>query len=103
MKSKAEIIDALKRCKEEQCHCNGCSYYPSDYCDGSYYCVEALFDDILAILIKSDFEVMKEILGRSRLYAKVRVDHYNQHDWSIISLDGYDGVDIEFDEEGNIL
>ena len=97
MKSKVEIIDALKRCKEEQCHCDGCPYFPEDSC------VDSLFDDVISLLNKSDFEVIKEILDRSKLSAEGRVDYYNQHDWSIISLDGYEEVDLEFDSEGNIL
>ena len=96
MKSKVEIIDALKRCKEEQCHCDGCPYFPEDSC------VDSLFDDVISLLNKSDFEVVEEVLQRSK-----------KHDWlgtgisgegyTLELLDVFGAPIINFDGEGNIL
>lgn len=87
-------------------------YYLSHYAnsDGGDWSARAQFAMACRIGIeairksqRSDYEVIKEILDRSKLSAEGRIDYYNQHDWSIISLDGYEEVDLEFDSEGNIL
>lgn len=100
MKSKAEIIDALKRCKEEQCRCDGCSYYPEDSCDDS------LFSDVISLLNKSDFEVLSEIISRTK-----RFDfecHEGPRGLMLIRLQNPAArdclpVNIRFDKRGNIL
>lgn len=98
MKSKVEIIDALKRCKEEQCHCDGCPYFPEDSC------VDSLFDDVISLLNKSDFEVMKEILKRSEEYHNEYSYEIQGNDYPTIILHrGTQMLWVDFDNKGSIL
>ena len=96
MKSKAEIIDALKRCKEEQCHCGGCPYFPEDSC------VDLLFDDVISLLNKSDFEVVEEVLTRSKEQDWNGAGFYGEY-YELERLDSMEVPPIRFDGEGNIL
>lgn len=94
MKSKAEMADAL------QIHmlapdCKGCAYL-HDVANGSFECYKEMMDDIITLLNKSDFEVMKEILKRSK---EAGYYHYT-------AMSGRECLEIpflRFDEEGNIL
>lgn len=100
MKSKAEIIDALQICMLTP-DCKGCAYHP-DVVDESCNCNREMIEDIINILSKSDFEVVEEVLQRSK-----------KHDWlgtgisgegyTLELLDVFDAPTINFDGEGNIL
>lgn len=90
MKSEVEITDALNRCKIEHCKCGECPYNDIRNCSGE------LMKDVLTLLNKSDFEVMKEILKRSK---EAGYYHYT-------AMSGRECLEIpflRFDEEGNIL
>ena len=91
MKSKAEIIDALKRCRMKEWTCDQCKYYPL-----GDHCWDALHSDLLEYLSKSDFEAMKEILKRSK---EAGYHHYT----AISGIECLEIPFLRFDEEGNIL
>lgn len=100
MKSKAEIIDAINRCGQFENHCDGCPY--GDF--GDRICIDLMFDDIISIINKSDFEIMKEILGRA---TQVKADSYvpvsGEGNVIEVSSSKDEVAWIWFDEEGNIL
>lgn len=99
MKSKAEIIEALK------CHmggdCSECSYR-----EGWHTCnptpERGLFADILALLNKSDFEVVEEVLTRSKNQDWFGTG-YQGGGYELERLDNVETPPIMFDGEGNIL
>ena len=101
MKSKAEIVEALK------CHmsgdCSECSYR-----EGWHTCnptpERGLFADILAFLNKSDFEVMKEILERSEEYHNDYSYEIQGNDYPTIILHrDTQMLWVDFDNKGDIL
>lgn len=103
MKSKAEIVEALKYHMSGDC--SECSYR-----EGWHTCnltpERGLFADILALLNKSDFEVLSEIISRTK-----RFDfecHEGPKGLMLIKLQNPAArdclpVNIRFDKEGNIL
>ena len=101
MKSKAEVIDALKRCRMKEWTCDQCKYYPL-----GDHCWDALHSDILEYLSKSDFEVLSEIISRTK-----RFDfecHEGPKGLMLIKLQNPAArdclpVNIRFDKEGNII
>lgn len=102
MKSKAEIIDALERCRSRDMEkCFGCKYKA----DGNE-CWHWLFTDLLELLNKSDFEVLSEIISRTK-----RFDfecHEGPKGLMLIKLQNPAArdclpVNIRFDKEGNII
>lgn len=100
MKSKPEVIDALKRCKMREWSCDECSYFPL-----GDHCWDALHSDILELLNKSDFEVMEEIFSKSnKTLCGVYTAANGHHVLEIHPRldDDYRAV-IRFDEEDNIL
>lgn len=100
MKSKAEIIDAINRCGQFENHCDGCPY--GDF--GDEICIDLLFDDIISIFNKSDFEITKEILGRA---TQVKADNYvpvsGEGNVIEVSSSKDEVAWIWFDKDGNIL
>ena len=95
MKSKAEILDIIYHCINRG-QCPDCPLFSDEDC------TIHIFSALNTLLNKSDFEVMKEILDRSKLNAIGDVGYYNEFGHNIIGISGI-GVDIEFDSEGNIL
>lgn len=94
MKSKAEMADSLQICMLAP-DCKGCKYCPV-VADESCKCRKEMIDDIISILNKSDFEVMKEILKHSK---EAGYHHYT-------AMSGRECLEIpflRFDSEGNIL
>ena len=102
MKSKAEIIDALKQCNDIQYHCIECPY---DRNNSRAECVDELFNDIITLLSKSDFEVMEEIFCKSNKTFCGEYTAANGHHVLEIHprLDDDYRTLIRFDEEGNIV
>ena len=98
MYTKEQVIKGLQCCilrnPDDKPRCNDCPF------DGN--CVNRLKMAALEFLIKSDFEVVEEVLQRSK-----------KHDWhgtgvsgegyTLELLDVFDAPTIDFDGEGNIL
>lgn len=100
MRSIAEIVDAFKRCNSFENRCKGCTYekYTNEEC------IHKLFNDIILILDKSDFEVMKEILERSEEYHNDYSYEIQGNDYPTIILHrGTQMLWVDFDDKGNIL
>ena len=103
MKSKAEIADALKKCNDFVNHCSECPYNNNN---SSEECIGELLNDIIILLRKSDFEVLSEIISRTK-----RFDfecHEGPKGLMLIKLQNPAArdclpVNIRFDKEGNIL
>lgn len=93
MKSKSEIIDALNKCRVEQCLCDKCSY------DGLINCSGKLMEDVLALLNKSDFEVISEIMSRSK---NTCMDNHSDIQGDLV-IKAHLDLCFNFDVGGNIL
>lgn len=65
MKSKAEIVDAIKKCNDFVNHCSECPYNNNN---SSEECIGELLNDTIILLNKSDFEVLSEIIKRGTGY-----------------------------------
>lgn len=98
MKSKVEIIDAINRCGQFENHCDGCPYGDS----GDRICIDLLFDDIISIFNKSDFEVVEEVLTRSKKQDWLGTGFHGRG-YELERLDDVEVPHITFDGEGNIL
>ena len=102
MKSKTEIIDAINRCGQFENHCDGCPY--GDF--GDRICIDLMFDDIISIINKNDFEVVKEVLDKSLILDWERYseddDYYRTKRLSAKDARGT-VYELAFDAEGNIL
>ena len=95
MKSKAEILDIIYHCINRG-QCPDCPLFSDEDC------TIHIFSALNTLLNKSDFEVVEEVLTRSK-----------KHDWlgtgfsgdgyTIELLDVFDAPTIDFDGEGNIL
>ena len=101
MKSKAEIIDALKRCRDLVNHCSGCPYNNNNN-HSNAECIDELFDDVIAIINKSDFEVVEEVLTRSKEQDWNGTGFHGEY-YELERLDSMEVPPIRFDGEGNIL
>lgn len=102
MKSKTEMADALQICMSTP-DCKRCVYLP-DVADESRKCCKEMIDDIFDTLIKSDFEVMKEILERSEEYHNDYSYEIQGNDYPTIILHrGTQMLWVDFDNKGSIL
>lgn len=96
MKNKAEVIKAVETCLFADTSCNNCPY-----CDITD-CVNHVVSDLRAILNKSDFEVVEEILQRSKKRDWLGTG-ISGEGYTLELLDVFDAPTIDFDGEGNIL
>ena len=101
MKSKAEILKAVDTCAHTFGRCIECPY-----CDDTAHCVDSLVADLREALIKSDYEVVKEVLDKSLI---LDWEHYSEDDdyYKTKRLSAKDACgtvyELAFDLEGNIL
>lgn len=99
MKSKAEIADALKKCNDLVNHCSECPYNNNN---SSEECIGELLNDTIILLNKSDFEVVEEVLTRSKNQDWFGIG-YQGGGYELERLDNVETPPIMFDGEGNIL
>lgn len=100
MYTKEQVIKGLQCCilrnPDDKPRCNDCPF------DGN--CVNRLKMAALESLIKSDFEVMKEILERSEEYHNDYSYEIQGNDYPTIILHrGTQMSWVDFDNKGNIL
>lgn len=96
MKSKAEIIKGVETCLFADSSCLDCPY-----CDMTN-CVNHVVSDLRAALNKSDFEVVEEVLTRSKNQDWFGTGFHGEG-YELERLDNVETPPIMFDGEGNIL
>lgn len=96
MKSKAEILKAVDTCIVRLFSCYDCPYF--DTLD----CVNQVSKDLHALLSKSDFEVVEEVLTRSKEQDWFGTGVHGEG-YELERLDSFETPPIIFDGEGNII
>lgn len=95
MRSKAEILDIIYHCMNRG-QCPDCPLFSDEDCT-----IHA-FSDINTLLNKSDFEVVEEVLTRSKNQDWFGTG-YQGGGYELERLDNVETPPIMFDGEGNIL
>lgn len=96
MKSKVEILKAVDTCIFLGGSCSDCPYFDE------HDCVNQISKDLHALLNKSDFEVVEEVLTRSKEQDWNGTGFHGEY-YELERLDSMEVPPIRFDGEGNIL